>query len=124
MVEFQLEHVFLVIFILNMERKPNVVGSSSGDNQRQGWHSGLVVEGVLSRVSTILHLHTPCAYTHLKTPERFLCFLCETSHLHGGMLSSCLDLGFLVLPGRFRDPEEDLAFDGGKRCKVLSRATR
>ena len=31
---------------------------------------GLVVEGWLGRVSTILHLHTP--YTHLKTPELFL----------------------------------------------------
>ena len=42
-------------------------------------------------------LHTPCIATSSQTPELpFFVFFCETSHLHGGMLSSCLDLGILV----------------------------
>ena len=43
--------------------------------------NGLVVEGWLGRVSTILHLHTPCVHTHLKAPEFFLLsftFLCSS----------------------------------------------
>ena len=60
-----------------------------------------------------------------------LCSFCESSHLHGGILSLCLDLGYSgvsshrsALPGRVQDPEDDLAFDGGRRCRVLSHATR
>ena len=64
-------------------------------------------------------LHTPCIATSSQTPELpFFVFFCETSHLHGGMLSSCLDLEYSgvsshlsVLPGRFQDPEEDLAVE-------------
>ena len=40
MVEFQLEDVFLVVFILNVDRKPNVgMSSSSWDRQWQDWHT-------------------------------------------------------------------------------------
>ena len=39
MVEFQLEDVFLVIFILNMDRKPNVVEFFILGHQWQEWHS-------------------------------------------------------------------------------------
>ena len=39
MVEFQLEDVFLVIFILNTDKKPNVVEFFILGHQWQEWHS-------------------------------------------------------------------------------------
>ena len=74
--------------------------------------------------------HTDALPHHHSTRASFFCFLLWnfSSPWRDVIVVSWFGIFWClvtssVLPGRFQDPEEDLAFDGGKRCRVLCHAT-